>query len=98
MSSSPEILKRVRLRCSNEGRDAGDPMLHEHAVLQGRDGFGVNLTAAAAVYPPALCAAILRGIAAQHAREGRCLPTPLRVKLDRGRGVYDLSEEPRPEE
>eukprot|EP00969_Alexandrium_andersonii_P161085 7118945-Alexandrium_andersonii.AAC.1 len=85
MSSSPEVLKRVCLRCSNEGRDAEGPMLHEHAVLQGRGGSGVNLTAAAAVYPPALCTAILRGIAAQHVREGRCLPTPLRAKLDRGR-------------
>eukprot|EP00969_Alexandrium_andersonii_P018970 828345-Alexandrium_andersonii.AAC.1 len=53
MSSSPAIPKRVCLRCSNEGRDAGDPKLHEHAVLQGRDGSGTNLTAAAAVYPPA---------------------------------------------
>eukprot|EP00969_Alexandrium_andersonii_P003296 141491-Alexandrium_andersonii.AAC.1 len=70
MSSSPEILKRVCLRCSNEGRNAGGPMLHEHAVLQGRDGSGANLTAAAAVYPPALRKAILRGVAAQHIREG----------------------------
>eukprot|EP00969_Alexandrium_andersonii_P177232 7837403-Alexandrium_andersonii.AAC.1 len=31
MSSAPEILKRVCLRCSNEGRSAGDPKLHEHA-------------------------------------------------------------------
>eukprot|EP00969_Alexandrium_andersonii_P044530 1954309-Alexandrium_andersonii.AAC.1 len=70
MSSSPEILRRVRLRCSNGGLGAGGPKLHEHAVLQGRDGSGANLTTAAAVYPPALCAAILRGVAAQHIREG----------------------------
>eukprot|EP00969_Alexandrium_andersonii_P024513 1069751-Alexandrium_andersonii.AAC.1 len=70
MSSSPEILKRVRLRCQNEGLPAGDPTLHAHAVLQGRDSSGGNLTARAAVYPPVLRAAILRGIAAQHAREG----------------------------
>eukprot|EP00969_Alexandrium_andersonii_P312583 13810703-Alexandrium_andersonii.AAC.1 len=70
MSSSPEILKRVCLRCSNEGLGSGDPRLHEHAVLQGRDGSGVNLTAVAAVYPLALCTAILRGISAQHIREG----------------------------
>eukprot|EP00969_Alexandrium_andersonii_P211904 9358815-Alexandrium_andersonii.AAC.1 len=31
MSSSLEILKRVRLRRSNEGLSAGDPRLHEHA-------------------------------------------------------------------
>eukprot|EP00969_Alexandrium_andersonii_P072152 3184232-Alexandrium_andersonii.AAC.1 len=70
MSSSPEILKRVCLRCSNEGLGAGGPKLHERAVLQGRGGSGANSTAAAAVYPPALCTAILRGIAAQHIREG----------------------------
>eukprot|EP00969_Alexandrium_andersonii_P101608 4483328-Alexandrium_andersonii.AAC.1 len=71
MSSSPEILKRVCLRCSNEGLSAGDPKLHDHAVLQGKDASGANLTAAAAIYPPALCTAILRGVAAQRIREGR---------------------------
>eukprot|EP00969_Alexandrium_andersonii_P287901 12728011-Alexandrium_andersonii.AAC.1 len=69
-------------------------MLREHAVLQGRGGSRANLAAAAAVYPPALRAAILRGIAAQRIREGRRLPTPLRSKLGRGRGVFDLAEEP----
>eukprot|EP00969_Alexandrium_andersonii_P267515 11822203-Alexandrium_andersonii.AAC.1 len=77
MSSSPETLKRVCLRCQNEGLPAGDPRLRAHAVLQGKDSSGENLTARAAVYPPALRAAILRGVAAQHAREGRCLPAPL---------------------
>eukprot|EP00969_Alexandrium_andersonii_P014752 644556-Alexandrium_andersonii.AAC.1 len=77
MSSYPEILTRVRLRCQNEGLPAGDPKLHTHAVLQGRGSSGENLTARAAACPPALCAAILRGIAAQHAREGRCLLAPL---------------------
>eukprot|EP00969_Alexandrium_andersonii_P185781 8209017-Alexandrium_andersonii.AAC.1 len=70
MSSSLEILKRVCLRCSNEGLPAGDPKLRERAVLQGRDASGANLAARAAVYPPALCAAILCGVAAQHSREG----------------------------
>eukprot|EP00969_Alexandrium_andersonii_P072478 3198242-Alexandrium_andersonii.AAC.1 len=69
MSSSPEILKRVRRRCSDEGLSAGDPGLHEHAVLQGEGAPGANLTARAAIYPPALRAAILRGIAAQRGRE-----------------------------
>eukprot|EP00969_Alexandrium_andersonii_P044191 1939123-Alexandrium_andersonii.AAC.1 len=69
MSSSPEILRRACLQWSNEGLSAGDPKLHGHAVLQGKDASGANLTAAAAVYPPALCAAILRGIAAQHIRQ-----------------------------
>eukprot|EP00969_Alexandrium_andersonii_P207431 9164566-Alexandrium_andersonii.AAC.1 len=52
-SSSPEILKRECLRCQNEGLPAGDPKLHTHAVLQGRDSSGENRTARAAVYPPA---------------------------------------------
>eukprot|EP00969_Alexandrium_andersonii_P324521 14339433-Alexandrium_andersonii.AAC.1 len=69
MSSSPEILGRVCLRCSNEGLPAGDPKVHEHAVLQGKGASGANLTAAAAVCPPALCTAIFRGIAAQRIRE-----------------------------
>eukprot|EP00969_Alexandrium_andersonii_P143863 6361694-Alexandrium_andersonii.AAC.1 len=60
MSSSPEVLRRVCLRCSNEGLSAGDPKLREHAVLQGEDASGANLTAAAAMYPPALRTAILR--------------------------------------
>eukprot|EP00969_Alexandrium_andersonii_P158064 6985494-Alexandrium_andersonii.AAC.1 len=85
MSSSPEILKRVRLRCSNEGLPAGDPKLHTHVVLQGQGSSGENLTASAAVYPPALCTAILRGIAAQHAREGRCLLAPLVRRLEQGK-------------
>eukprot|EP00969_Alexandrium_andersonii_P204633 9042757-Alexandrium_andersonii.AAC.1 len=42
------------LRCSNKGLSAGGPKLHEHAVLQGKNASGANLTAAAAVYPPAL--------------------------------------------
>eukprot|EP00969_Alexandrium_andersonii_P199030 8789182-Alexandrium_andersonii.AAC.1 len=48
MNSSPEVLKRVRLRRGNEGLPAGDPGLHEHAVLQGKGAAGVNLTARAA--------------------------------------------------
>eukprot|EP00969_Alexandrium_andersonii_P111921 4943511-Alexandrium_andersonii.AAC.1 len=52
-SSSPEILRRACLQRSNEGLEAGDPRLHEHAVLQGRGGSGANLTAATAVYLPA---------------------------------------------
>eukprot|EP00969_Alexandrium_andersonii_P147615 6527209-Alexandrium_andersonii.AAC.1 len=69
MSSSPEILKRVCFRCSSEGLSAGGPRLHERAVLQGKDASGANLKARAAIYPPSLCTAILRGIVAQHTRE-----------------------------
>eukprot|EP00969_Alexandrium_andersonii_P039545 1732551-Alexandrium_andersonii.AAC.1 len=72
MSSSLGILKRVRFRSRSgcEGLSAGGPRLREHAVLQCKDTPGANLTAGAAIYPPALRAAVLRGIAAQRAREG----------------------------
>eukprot|EP00969_Alexandrium_andersonii_P024894 1087755-Alexandrium_andersonii.AAC.1 len=52
--------------------------IHQQGVLQGKLALGVNRTAEAVACPPALCAAILRGIAAQHAREGRVVP--LRVE------------------
>eukprot|EP00969_Alexandrium_andersonii_P367760 15471389-Alexandrium_andersonii.AAC.1 len=51
-SSSPEVLKRVCLRCRNEGLPKGDERAHDHAVLQGRDTTGAKLTAFAAIYPP----------------------------------------------
>eukprot|EP00969_Alexandrium_andersonii_P093621 4135713-Alexandrium_andersonii.AAC.1 len=69
-SSSPEVLKRVCLRCANESETEA-ACWRRHGVLQGRLSSGFNRTAEAAVCPPALCAAILRGIAAQHAREGQ---------------------------
>eukprot|EP00969_Alexandrium_andersonii_P026654 1163107-Alexandrium_andersonii.AAC.1 len=47
-SSSPEVLKRVCFRCSNEGLPSGDERARDHAVLQGRDETGTNLTAYAA--------------------------------------------------
>eukprot|EP00969_Alexandrium_andersonii_P102011 4502983-Alexandrium_andersonii.AAC.1 len=59
--------------------------MHQHGTLQGRLSSGVNRTAEAAIYPPALCAAILRGIAAQHAREGEATPTHVERRLDAGR-------------
>eukprot|EP00969_Alexandrium_andersonii_P209816 9268453-Alexandrium_andersonii.AAC.1 len=98
MSSSREILKRACLRRSNEGLPAGDPGLHEHAVLQGEDASGANLTARSAIYPPALRAAILRGVAAQRTREGRRLGAPVGRRLGRGRAVCDLSENSPPNE
>eukprot|EP00969_Alexandrium_andersonii_P222678 9835401-Alexandrium_andersonii.AAC.1 len=45
MTSSPKILKRVCLRCSNEGLAVGDPRLRERAVPQGREASGANLAA-----------------------------------------------------
>eukprot|EP00969_Alexandrium_andersonii_P317528 14028376-Alexandrium_andersonii.AAC.1 len=40
--------------------------------------------ARAAIYPPALCAAILWGVAAQRAREGRPILPRVASRLDRG--------------
>ena len=55
LSSSPEVLKRVEARCSNErGED-----MHRHVhLVQGR-------AKEAQVYPQALCLRICEGIAAQ---------------------------------
>eukprot|EP00969_Alexandrium_andersonii_P065822 2902435-Alexandrium_andersonii.AAC.1 len=39
-SSSPEVLKRACLRCSNEGLAQGGAQAHDHAVLQGRGSDG----------------------------------------------------------
>eukprot|EP00969_Alexandrium_andersonii_P324555 14341463-Alexandrium_andersonii.AAC.1 len=44
-SSSPEVLERVCLRCSNEGFPLGDARLHDRAVLQAWGSGGVDLTA-----------------------------------------------------
>eukprot|EP00969_Alexandrium_andersonii_P153083 6769446-Alexandrium_andersonii.AAC.1 len=48
----------------------------------------------AAIYLPALCAAILCGIAAQHAREGRSLSAVVKRRLAQGSDVFDLMEGP----
>ena len=62
-------------------------------MLEGRAPGGENRTALAAVYPPRLCTAILRGIAAQKAREGEVLPAVVARRWREGRAVYDLEEE-----
>eukprot|EP00969_Alexandrium_andersonii_P229945 10156025-Alexandrium_andersonii.AAC.1 len=61
--------------------------------MQGRGSGSVNLTAHAAIYPLALCTAVLRGIAAQHAREGRSVPRRAGGRLGRGVAVFDLMAE-----
>ena len=60
MSSAPEVLKRVRARCTNEeGMEQ-----HRHvALVQGR-------AKAAQVYPRELCVRICEGIAAQRKLDG----------------------------
>ena len=55
MSSSPEVLARVAIGCSNE---QGGPQLRHVHLVQGR-------ARAAQVYPKALCVKICEGIAAQ---------------------------------
>ena len=59
MSSAPEVLGRLGHRCRGG---------HRHQELVG------GRAAAAAIYPPQLCKAILRGPEAQSRREGRVLP------------------------
>ena len=92
-SSSSELLQRLGRRCSNEGRSPSDPHWHQHAVLEGRAPGGENRTALAAIYPPRLCIAILRGIAAQTARAGKALPAAIAQRWSEGRSVYNLEEE-----
>eukprot|EP00969_Alexandrium_andersonii_P112203 4955735-Alexandrium_andersonii.AAC.1 len=46
-SSAPEVLKRVGLRCANEGRSPLDPRWHEHDKLD-----GAKKTSLAARCPP----------------------------------------------
>ena len=55
LSSAPELLKLLGMQCPQE---------HEHQPLLG------GRAAAAAIYPPALCRAMLQGIEAQRRREG----------------------------
>ena len=93
-SSASEVLKRLGLRCTNETCRPGDPRWHQHTALEGRLPGGQLRTQAAAHYPPALCASILRGVAAQYAREGRPMPKSVQKRLDEGRAVYDLGEGP----
>ena len=65
-SSSPEVLRLLSKKC---------PRRHEHQQL-------VNGRAKdAAVYPPALCRAILKGIDAQRRREGLAMPAGLAARV-----------------
>ena len=46
---------------------------------------------AAAVYPPQLCRALLRGIEAQRRCDGASIPKHIASELDRGRGLFALA-------
>jgi hypothetical protein len=75
LSSAPEVLKLLGKKCTRE---------HTHQRLaQGR-------ARDAAIYPPELCKAMLRGIEAQRRREGKTLSNSLQKDLDRGCAVYSL--------
>ena len=95
-SSAPEVLARLRRRCTNEGLTPGKPGWHDHVPLIGKGPDGQSRTARAAVCPAKLCANVLRGMASQRIREGEVLPPRVRRALAEGRGLFSLEEE-RPE-
>jgi hypothetical protein len=76
MSSSEEVLRHLSRRC---------PRNHVHQRLSG------GRASSAAIYPPELCRAMLRGIDAQMRREGLVMNRSLRDDVDRGCAVYSLS-------
>ena len=78
MSSAPALLAELDRKCSRS---------HEHQPL-----LGGHRTTNAAVHPPALCMAILRGIDKQRLREGRGLPQPALRMLRLGVGLYNLAD------
>ena len=73
-SSAPEVLKRLGLRCTNEGCRPGDPRWHEHTVLEGRLPGGELRTQAAARYP--LPSAPASSAAWRRSTPGRAAPCP----------------------
>jgi hypothetical protein len=78
LSSAEEVLKHLDKRCSRD---------HKHQRLsQGR-------AREAAIYPPELCHAMLRGIEAQRRREGHAYSKTLQRDLDRGCAVYALGHD-----
>ena len=76
MSSASALLAALDVRCSHD---------HAHQALVG------GRASAAAVYPAALCMAILSGIGAQRPREGLGPPEPVRRAVNLGVGLYDLA-------
>ena len=78
LSSAPLLLKELARRCSGE---------HSHTRL-----LGGCRAAAAALYPPGLCRAILRGIARQYRLDGKVVPAGVGRACRHGSSVVDLSE------
>jgi hypothetical protein len=78
LSSAPLLMRELARRCSGE---------HSHTQL-----LGGRRAAAAALYPPGLCRAILRGIARQFRQDGKVVPAGVGRACWRGSGVVDLSD------
>jgi len=76
LSSCPAILQNLGQRCRGG---------HSHVRLLG------GRAAAAAIYPPGLCRAVLRGLGRQMADEGKPAPPGLVAAVAKGRAVQDLS-------
>ena len=83
LSSAPEVVRRLGKRCRHR---------HPHQRLEG------GRAHAAAIYPPALCRAILCGIEAQRRREGLSMPEHIKKELDRGCALYALHQNDAEEE
>ncbi len=76
-SSSEGVLRQLDRKCDGAH-------MHRH-LTQGRAKH-------AAVYPPELCRAILRGIEKQRLREGAKRPSHAEMQVDHGRGVFSLQD------
>ena len=75
LSSSPAILQNLEKRCRGG---------HSHVQVLG------ERAAAAAIYPPGLCRAVLRGLGRQMAEEGKPAPPGLVCAVAEGRAVHDI--------
>ena len=79
LSSSLSILDKLSLRCRG---------VHMHQSL-----LGGGRASAAAIYPPGLLRAILKGAEEQLRRDRGAIPAAVQKVVDDGTGLYDLSFE-----
>jgi len=85
MSSAPALLEELSLRCQGG---------HEHQAIRG----GSQRSFLSAIYPAALCRAILRGAENQRRRDGLPVPAGLQQLLSVGLGVLEPRRDKRPEQ